>query len=871
MMRKCNVCNRKVLNHSHHIKCSGCKCVYPIKCLHLVDTTSSIYINRHLNDWICTVCLSDNIPFINIFDDDEYHNTVVDEFSVSDHTFITDKLFNPFDLDINRHSPLFDIDPDINFLHDGQNHDTCHYYHENSFNHITHNHRDHSNTDSFSILHVNLRSIPKNFDSFLNYLHTLTFSFTIIAVTETWLSTNNSDNYGIPGYNLVSICRDGKRGGGVCIFIKESLSYNIRTDLNVMSADAEMLFIELDKSSVNTNNSIIVGLVYRPPNTDVDQFNDKLQDTLSKINRNNNQTLYIMGDFNLDLLKHDAHTPTDTFLDTMYTNSLLPNITKPTRVTRKTATLIDNIFSNTPKDDRSTSSGILVTDISDHYPIFYINSKITTNHSQACPRRDYSQSNIDIFLGKLQDVDWSIVSNNTSAKDSFTHFYNTFTTLYNSSFPYVSHKSRYHNRKPWLTAAVKNSIARKNWLYKLSIKEPCFEGLYKEYKNRLTNLLRKLEKDYYEELLRVNKSNIKKSWTIIKEVINKRKNTKLQTEFKVGDQYTSDPTTIVNNFNSFFSNIGPQLSSKLPNTNINPCDYIQFNPTSHFSLSPVTEVEIATIIHNLKISSPRPDDITPKIIKSSSLLIKAQLTHILNLSFQQGYFPDELKLARVAPIFKSGDPKLVSNYRPVSVLNSFSKIFERAFANQLLHFVAEQGALYDYQFGFRKAHSTNLALTIITDKISEALDAGDHMVGVFLDFSKAFDTINHNILLQKLERYGIVDAPHNWITSYLTNRSQYVNYNQTNSNYLSITCGVPQGSILGPLFLFYINDMIHTSKKLFYILFADDSNAFFSGKRLEDIFTTINQELSTLTNWLLANRLTINIKKLIISFLPQQK
>ena len=438
----------------------------------------------------------------------------------------------------------------------------------------------------------------------------------------------------------------------------------------------------------------------------------------------------------------------------------------------------------------------------------------------------------------------------------------TYTSLYYSSFPLTKHKSVYKSRKPWLSLALKNSIARKNWLYKLSLKQCCYEDTYKIYKNKLTNLLRKVEKDYYQDLLKQNRANLKKSWQIIKQVINKNKSTLTQTQFKSGDNLITDPFTIANKFNSFFSNIGPQLAQKLPPSEVNPSQFIPDSFDHQFNLTQVHQDKVSTIISKLKNSSAGPDDISAKIIKLSSASIVKALTHTINLSLNEGIFPTELKVAKVVPIFKSGDSQLVSNYRPVSVLNSFSKVFESIFSSQLLDFVADQNILYDYQFGFRKGHSTSSALAILTDKVSEALDKEESIIGVFLDFSKAFDTINHNILLTKLKRYGISNTPLQWISSYLTGRSQYVNFNQSNSDPRPLVCGVPQGSILGPLFfLLYINDMIHVSKKIFLILFADDSNAFVSGKNLDHVIDTINIELAKLTDWLLANRLTLNIKK----------
>ena len=272
--------------------------------------------------------------------------------------------------------------------------------------------------------------------------------------------------------------------------------------------------------------------------------------------------------------------------------------------------------------------------------------------------------------------------------------------------------------------------------------------------------------------------------------------------------------------------------------------------------------EIKKYVKSLRDSSAGCDGISAKSIKLIMSSITKPIVHLVNLSLQEGVFPNELKIARVIPIYKSNDPMIFGHYRPVSVLPVLSKVFEKAMYSRMLSFLYKHELLYKHQYGFKQNHSTYMALIILLDKLSTALENGDYTLGIFLDFSKAFDTIDHCILLKKLEMYGIRGTAHKWLSSYLSNRFQYVEYNDARSLPKEIICGVPQGSILGPLlFLIYINDLATVAPKLFSLMFADDSNLFLQGKDLKVMQQTLNDELDKVSTWLKINKLSLNIDK----------
>ena len=229
-----------------------------------------------------------------------------------------------------------------------------------------------------------------------------------------------------------------------------------------------------------------------------------------------------------------------------------------------------------------------------------------------------------------------------------------------------------------------------------------------------------------------------------------------------------------------------------------------------------------------------------------------------------------MKLAKVVPIFKKGCPLDSSNYRPISLLSVFSKIIEKIMYKRLYEFLELHNILYCHQFGFRASHSINHALISLTESVKNTLDNKKFGCSIFLDLKKAFDTMHHEILLKKLEHYGIRGMTLSWFRSYLNNREQYVSVNGHNSCSQKVTCGVPQGSVFGPLlFLIYINDISKASSKLSFFLFADDTNLYFESENFQHLQKVVNNELKYIKKWLDANRLALNVEKpALLFFIP---
>ena len=780
---------------------------------------------------------------------------------------------NSINSQINHKNSKYDIISNLqNEINDTELYSVnCKYYNSMDFNNINHLHSE------FAIFHMNIRSLNANRQDLQAYLATLNKEFEFIALTEIGKTNIRENASYFKNYNF-HYSESTTRSGGAGLFVKDTIKIlHKRNDLNIMhetkdctSYQTEDIWLECKLTTMN--KPIIIGVIYRHPSGNVDSFNAEMERIIQAINKED-KVCVICGDFNINIMNKENESSRQ-FIEQMISENYIPHITCPTRITDQSATLIDNIFllHTSNMIDIKITSGNLITDITDHLANFLIYGNTIPQATSRKQVRIYSEYNTKAFIEHLhKEETWKSFMQSTDCDDATERYLKITREAHEKYFPMKMISIKRDKDKKWITKGIRISCRKKMKLYRKYLKKPTEENQrqWKNYRNFLRGICKKAECEYFKKIISDTNGSIKRLWQKFRPILNVNKSNKSKSKIEklqIDEKIITGDESIACAFNEYFCNIGKNLSKSIPKVNKIFSDFLPSSNCKSMFVNPFSENELLEEIAKLKDNKAIGySDIPIKLFKKCKFVLVKPLVTLYNMTIEQGVFPNALKMAQVIPIHKGDEKHLAQNYRPISILNCISKLLERLMQKRLYKFLEKHDLMYPLQFGFRRKHSTNQALIEVTEKIKEALDSGQTSLGIYLDIKKAFDTVNHNIMLKKMYHYGIRGTVYNWFKSYLSHRTQYVKVNGCNSHIDTIQTGVPQGSVLGPLlYIMYVNDIGNCANDIEQcqiMLFADDTNVLLQGKDIRNLMKRSQSIMNTLEMWLCANKLSLNVKK----------
>lgn len=697
-------------------------------------------------------------------------------------------------------------------------------------------------TDNFNIIYFNIQSIRNKLHDLESVVKSFNFRIHAIVLTEIWIMECENKFFNLPGYTAYFSNR--KNGyGGTALYIIDDISSSFVFEEEF--ENSSILCIKLLKQN------FYIFSVYKAPDSNIDRFIDKLDNNILTIKNS-----IVVGDLNINLLQSRT-SAVRNYIETITSNGFVllnkQTIEYATRIANSVS-VIDHIFTDLLKFKYKFL--VLDTSLSDHQMlILSINIK---------PILAYKNEFKEVlnYESVCNSSFWSSLAN----YQCFNNLQKDLSNLIKSNIQKIPVHKTY--KKDWMTPEIVENIKLRESFFKFKKKYPDSIRIiekYKFYKQKVNILKAAAKKRYYSSKLQIAPTNSHHVWNIYKQIMyNKDSNTSDQIKvIEHNGVKIENDFAMAEMFNDFFVNITSNIDISTEDIDIAYLDQFSPNLVSPFTIDMCTSEEVNSIIQSLNPSaSSGYDQISIKFIKKFSHKLSPVISNLINASYTNGVFPDSLKKAIVTPILKAGSSTNCNNYRPISVLNSLSKIFETSLKKSLRQFLVHNKIMHSKQYGFEVMSNTTAACLDLTDYISRNMDDGKFVATVFLDLKKAFDCVDFDILLHKLKLLGFDSTQMNLFATYLRNRTQAVRINGKISNYRKIIKGVPQGSILGPdLFKIYINDIAKLNLYGKIQLFADDTAINYSGNTQGDLMREMQQDLGMLEQFFDKHRLLLNVTK----------
>lgn len=710
-----------------------------------------------------------------------------------------------------------------------------------------------------NICHMNIRSMNKNFDNLAYILGNCDTKFDFIALSETWIN-DSTINYSLNDYSIHSVPGRLNKCDGVCIFTRNT--FNVE-NINFLILECNSLILSVSIPDENIKFTIVT--IYRSPSSNLQIFLNSLNDCIDYLKHENSQNIIIIGDTNIDINSNTNFV--NEYFNLLSSNGFKSYINKPTREINGSQSCIDHIFYRKTNDVcESIIGSIMKTSITDHY-LTCINIGLGENTGRTEPSVNTRKSiNYHDLINNLKKYNWSEVASqlDLNIENAVELFVDALSTEIGNAtqIKIVPHKLK--PLKPWITAGLITSIRKRDKMHQKLKKQPqnnFLKSLYKNYRNTLNNMIKKSKYDYYNNILLQSRGNSKKTWECINDLLNIKRDKKIP---------NIDPEVL----NHHFTHVGQLYANKIINNSPRQRTHADSSIPSFnsFYLADTNNDEIIDTISSLRSnSSPGVDNLSSACLKKIASYIVEPLKMIINKCFLVGYFPKLFKVAKVVPLYKSGDKSNPSNYRPISLINNLAKIMEKIIKKRLVSYLNKHRIINRNQYGFKSGISTEDAISDFLERIIENFNSKKKTLTTFLDLAKAFDTVSQSRLLEKMEHLGIRGSPLKLFNSYLTERYQLLTLNTLSSNKKLTEYGLPQGTVLSPiLFQIYINDFLKVDiGNCSIVSFADDTALTFTGNSWEDVRLSAENGLRVAQSWLDEHLLTLNASKSVfMTFSP---